>query len=368
MEYRQCTRCVMDNVSDNNIRFDSDGYCHYCSKALDRMSRIYFPNEEGKKRLDSLITQLKEKGKGMPYDCIMGLSGGLDSAYLAYLGAMKWGLRILAVHVDDGFDTKVAKENNRKLAEACNLQLINEKPNSEQYRDLVRAFIRAGVPNIAIPQDNLIFGYMHQYAKKYNVKSFLSGANFALESILQGTNTHSAFDKRHILDINRRFGEKGLDKLHITSLFEKTIADRVHGIRTLKPLNYIDYNRERAIKELGEFCGYSYYGGKHYESVFTKFMQTYYLPNKFGVDKRSSHLSSMIVSGQLSREDALKELEKPLCNKEAMEQDISIILDMIGLPRAEFDNLMLSSPKKHSDYKISSTLITRSLKVLDRIL
>lgn len=363
MEYRVCNNCVMDNSSDDIIVFYEDGSCSYCNNAIKRKDNVFFPNEEGRKKLETLMDMLKEKGKGKKYDCIMGLSGGLDSSYLAYLG-FKYGLRILAIHIDDGLDTEIAIENNKKISKACNLELKIESPDSIQYYDLVKAFIKAGVPNIAIPQDNLIFGYMSKYAREYDVKYFLSGYNFALESILQNTNTHDPYDKPHILEINRIYGNNSLNKLHITSQFRRLIIDRIHGIKIVSPLNYIDYNRNRAIEELKNFCGYNYYGGKHYESIFTRFMQTYYLPKKFGVDKRRSHLSSMIISGQMSREEALLELKKPLYNEAVMEGDIKFILDKIQLSREEFDLLMHEKPRNHTDYKTYSKIQLLILKIL----
>lgn len=352
MAYQMCARCVMDNRSDETIFFDNQGYCNYCSTAIESMPQRYFPNEEGQRRLGELIREIKEKGKGKKYDCLMGISGGLDSAYLAYLGHQH-NLRILAIHVDDGFDTPAARTNIEKLSEACAIDVVQEQVDREQYFALVKAFLRAGVPNLAIPQDNLIFAYLYKYAKEYDVRYFLSGGNFALESILQRGNTHSAYDRRHIIDINSKFGTTGLEKLRLTSNFERKIKDQLLlRIKEYRPLNYIDYNKQTVIAELEQFCGYDYYGGKHYESILTLFMQKYYLPRKFSVDKRHSHLSSLIVSGQLSREDALQILSEPLYGEE-VELIITDFLNLIDLSRTEFEQIMNSPPKQHNDFKTS---------------
>lgn len=269
MSYQICKRCVMDNRSDDTIVFDDEGYCNYCTDAINSMPQRYFPNEEGKEKLDELILKLKDEGKEKKYDCLMGISGGLDSAYLAYIG-YKYGLRILAVHVDDGFDSPIAIDNIHKIEKSCKIDIMYEQPDKEQYFNLTKAFIKAGVPNIAIPQDNLIFAYLYKYANKYNIKYFLSGGNFAMESILQRDNTHSAFDKIHIVDINNKFGTTPINKLHITSSFERKIQDQILcRIKEIRPLDYIDYNKDRAIQELKEFCGYNYYGDKHYEPILT---------------------------------------------------------------------------------------------------
>lgn len=353
MSYNICKRCVMDNKSDKTIHFDEKGYCNYCNETIFSMPKRYFPNTEGKRKLDYLMEKLKKEGKGNKYDCIMGLSGGLDSSYLAYIGH-KYNLRILALHVDDGFDSDIAVDNIKKIVEACGIDLIFEHPNKDQFYELTKAFLKASVPNVAIPQDNLIFAYLYKYAKQYNIKNFLSGGNFAMESILERGNTHSAFDEKHIVDINNLYGTLPIDKLQITSSFKRKIGDKIlYRINEIKPLDYIEYNKDQAINELKEFCGYNYYGGKHYESIFTVFTQKYYLPNKFNVDKRKSHLSSLIVSGQLNREQALEELKKPLYEEDEIELCIDNILNIIKMTKEEFTTIMTSKPKLHSDYKTS---------------
>lgn len=353
MSYQVCTRCVMDNSSDASITFDENGYCNYCSEAIKSMPTRYYPNEEGRQKFEQMVQTIKSEEAGKKYDCLMGISGGLDSSYLAYLG-YKAGLRILAVHIDDGFDTEITKSNIRNLVEKTNIDILFEEPDPEQFYGVTAAFIKAGVPNIAIPQDNLIFAYLYKYAKKYDLNYFLSGGNFSMESILQRGNSHTSFDKKHIEDINRRFGKTDLDRLQITSGFERKIKDQILlRIKEIKPLDYIDYNKERAIQELEDFCGFSYYGGKHYESILTIFMQRYYLPQKFGVDKRRSHLSSLIVSGQLSREEALRELEIPLFNDE-VNVYIDKLIDTLGITREELDAIMKSPPVDHTTYKVSS--------------
>lgn len=348
-----CNRCVMDNRSDDTITFDEYGYCNYCTYNLERISNVYFPNEQGQIKLENMINMLKNEGEGKKYDCMIGLSGGLDSSYLAYL-ISKYNLRILAIHIDDGFNTLLAEENIEKLTKSCNIDLIIEKPDKEQYMDLTRAFILAGVPNIAIPQDNILMACLYKHAKQNSIKYFLSGANFALESILQRGNAHNAADKTHIKAISKMYGEKGIDKLPLISYMERYITNKyINNIKILLPLNLIDYNREKAINELIEFCDFNYYGGKHYESVFTRFVQSYYLPKKFNVDKRTSHLSSLILSGQLTREEALKELEKPLYNDEEMDKDIEYILHCLDMKREDFNKIMKEPPRKHKEYKIS---------------
>ncbi|MDJ0332959.1 N-acetyl sugar amidotransferase [Planococcus sp. S3-L1] len=352
MKYQMCNRCVMDNKSDVTIYFNEEGVCNYCTDALVNMKRIYFPNSEGEKQLKMMLSQIKEEGKGKKYDCLMGISGGLDSSYLAYLG-YKWGLRILAVHVDDGYDTEISKENLKKLSNKANIKLINIEPNAEQFNKLTKAFFRAGVPNLAIPQDNILFASLYKLAKEHKIKYFLSGGNFALESILQQGNTYSAYDTKHIKEINKIYGETKLDKLPILSELQRDLDKYIYKIESLRPLNLIDYNKERAFKELKDFCEFEYYGSKHLENTLTKFVQTYYFPNKFNVDKRTSHLSSLIIVNQLKRDEALKELEKPLYDEEEMEKDIEFILNKLKMSKEEFNKIMEEDPKQHDFYKTS---------------
>ena len=308
-DFIRCAVCIMDNSSDDTISFDERGQCNYCSSQIDNIGRLYFPNIEGKRRLNMLLHEIKKEGSNKQYDCLMGLSGGLDSSYLAYLG-FKWGLRVLAVHIDDGFDTEIAKSNLKKLVETTGFQVVTIKPDFQQYCGLLRAYLKAGVANLAAPQDNILSAYLYHLIQKNKIKYFLSGNNFALESILQKGNTHKAIDSANIIDINRKFGEKRINNLKLISSLRRDYYRKVLKIQSPQPLDFVEYIREKAFHELNQFCGFEYYGSKHLENIFTAFTQLYWLPKKFGVDKRTSHLSSMIVSGQITRDEALDEYKK----------------------------------------------------------
>lgn len=346
----RCKRCVMDNTSDPTISFDSEGNCNYCTYALERMNDVYFPNDIGQKKLEAMISKIKKDGVGKKYDCLMGISGGLDSAYLAYLG-YKWGLRILAFHIDDGFNSNVATQNVEKLCEKCHITLNVEYPDKEQFCDVTRAFMLAGLPGICVPQDNIILSYLYKNAKENNIKYFLSGTNFSLESILQRGEAINAADGYHIKSISKLYGNKGVEKLLLVTLFERYVKIRYsQKLHVLRPLDLLNYNKEKAIKELKEFCDFDYYGGKHYENILTHFAQVYYMPKKFKIDKRTSHLSSLIISGQITREEAMKELEKPLYAHLPFTEELRIILKKLNLTEAELDKIMSETPKHHSDY------------------
>jgi len=341
----------MDNSSDKTIRFDSEGFCDYCTDALDVKDKVYFPNETGAQKIEEMVRNLKEANKNNKYDCLMGISGGLDSSYLVYLG-YKWGLRIACVHIDDGFDTEITKRNLDKLEKATGFDFIRIIPDSEQFNALTKAFLKAGVPNIAMPQDNVLFADIYDFAKKNNINHFLSGTNYALENILQAGNSHYAFDLVNIKDINKKYGTKPLNKLNLLSFTNRIFIELNVGTKTILPLDWIDYKRDRALRELSEFCDFEYYGSKHLENIFTAFTQLYWFPKMFNVDKRTSHLSSMIVSDQLTRDEALKlYLEEPLYDENQMNEYIDMIKLKLDISDDEFDEIMSGEARQHNYYK-----------------
>ena len=349
-EVTRCARCIMDDASDSFIRFDENGCCSYCTAALAEKDSVYFPNQEGKRRLDTLVGTLKREGEGKEFDCVMGLSGGLDSSYLLYLGH-QLGLRILGVHIDDGFDTEISKENLRKLVEVTGITYKVIEPDAGQFYGLSKAYLKAGVANIAAPQDSVLFAEIYALMRRKKIRYFLSGGNWALECILQKDNTHTLLDLVNLKDINRRFGETKLEKLRFLTAYRRVFDRFALGIQTPRPLNFIDYNRARAFQELSDFCGFQYYGRKHLENAFTAFAQLVWFPQKFGVDKRTSHLSSMIVSGQLTREDAMREYAEPMCDEVLMKAYITQIKERLGFTDAAFDAVMAAPAHDHKEYR-----------------
>ena len=344
---RWCKRCVMNDTSDKEIRFDENGYCNYCTHALRIMPKVYFPNEIGKHKIEAMLEQIKRDGKDKPYDCIIGLSGGLDSSYLVYL-CHTWGLRILAVHIDDGFDTEISKRNINKLCKAAHIELRTVTPDAEQFNALTLAYMKAGVANLDIPQDNVLNAFLYDTFSSTHVRYLLSGLNFSTECVFQKGNTFFWFDLRNLLAIHACFGMKGIDRLKFMTGLKRQILKMSVGKFT--PLDYLEYNRDEALKELNEFCGFEYYGRKHLENILTAFIQCYWFPKKFGVDKRTSHLSSMIVSGQITREQAMQELQEPLYDTEQMNGYIGLIKERFGITDREFDQIMAAETHQHTDY------------------
>jgi hypothetical protein len=346
----------MDNSSDDTIIFDMNGHCNYCIKALEMKPLRYFPNDDGNERLNKLIEEVKEKGKTSQYDCFVGVSGGLDSSYLLYLG-YKWGLRIICVHFDDGFDSDIAKSNLRKLKKATGYDFININPDIGQYNALIKAYMRAVVPGLDIPQDNIMSALLYAKADELGIKYLLSGENFALESILQRGNKHSTRDIVNLIDINKRHGEEAIDKLVFMTRRRRKMIEKKLGIKTFAPLNLMEYNGCQALSELMNFCGYQYCGGKHLENDLTAFLQLYWLPKKFGVDRRSSHLSSMIISEQISRREALATyLDTPLYEKEDIMKIIDKVKERLSISDEEFTRIIDSEPCRHIDYKTDKAI------------
>lgn len=341
----------MDSSSDPTMTFDKLGQCNYCTEALENLSEKYFPDEIGEKKLHKLLSKIKESGTGRKYDCIMGISGGLDSSYLALL-ASKWKLRVLAIHIDDGYDTEISKSNIKKLIAQTGFDYEVVAPDAEQFNALTLAYMRAGVPNIAVPQDNVLFAFLYKKVKEYKIPYFLSGANWSLESVVQSGNTWKNLDVVNIKAIHKKFGTKPIDKLEFLSTLRKQVNEHLLGLHTITPLDYIDYNRERAFKELKEFCGFEYYGRKHLENSLTAFIQLRWYPERFNVDKRTWHLSSMILSKQITRDEALNELEEVMYDKALMNGYEQQIEHNLGISHQELEALLKSPTHQHYEYDI----------------
>ena len=351
MEYRRCVRCVMDNKSDTTIRFDKEGFCNYCSDTIKRKQREFFPGEEGANKFNDLIKKIKDDCKNDKYDCLIGVSGGIDSSYILYKG-YQYGLRMLAVHIDDGLDNPIALSNIQKLIKKTGADLISIVPDRSEYSDILCSLFKASVSNLAIAQDNLIGKALQDYADANGIKYMFDGANFAAESILErGEDCIDPSDKKFILGIQKKFGRVKIENTQFMSLKQRYICRHRKKVKHIRPLNYMNYNVSDAIKELEEFSQFEYYGGKHYESILTRFMQCYYLPTKFGIDKRKSHYSSLIMSGQMSRDEAIKLLEMPLYrNAKTLDEDKAFLAQYMQISLDEFEEYLSRPAKKMTDY------------------
>jgi N-acetyl sugar amidotransferase len=350
MTYQICNRCIMD-TSDPNIAFDDQGNCNHCHLLMENRDRYWLPDERGQKKLEQLIEDIKLAGKGRDYDCVMGLSGGVDSSYLA-ARASEWGLRILAIHVDGGWNTELAVRNIERMVTKLGIDLHTFVIDWEEMRDLQVAFLKAGVPNQDIPQDHAFFAALYRETARQNVPYVLTGSNYATESILPSAWGYSAGDLTHLRAIHKRFGTTRRLKTfpQLGFFYFNWYLPRIKKVRIVAPLDLMPYSKTMAIKELEERFGWQYYGGKHYESLFTKFFQAYYLPTRFGFDKRRAHIASLVASGEITRDEALRIMEEPLYDNAVLQKDQEYVLKKLKLSESEFNTLLTAPVHRHQDY------------------
>lgn len=349
--YQMCTVSVMD-TTDPDIWFDEDGVSSHVLLFRQELQQTLEAANNGKRltELHSLFDKIKEAGKGKPYDCIIGVSGGVDSTYLI-LQAVKYGLRPLAVHFDSGWNSELAVHNVNNIVQKLNLDLYTDVVDWREMRDLQLSFFKASVPNCDIPTDHAFPSVAYEQATKYGVKYILSGHNIATESILPKSWGHDAGDDRHLKAIQKRFGTVPLKNYPTLSLFKRTFwYETVKGIKTVDPLNYMPFYYDDAKQTIIEELDWRDYGGKHHESVFTRYFQGYYLPHKFGYDKRKAHFSSLIVSGQMTREEALEKLEQPTYDLALREQDHQFVAKKLGVSVAELEEIIAQPPVAHLEY------------------
>jgi len=347
---RVCSFCVMDS-SFPELRFDVSGQCDACKRALALKDRVWIRGAEGKVRLERMVDILKTQGKRKPYDAIVGLSGGIDSAYLAHFAVRELGLRILAVHVDAGWNSVQAVRNIGRIVRALDLDLYTYVVEWSDIRDLQLSFLKAHVINQDIPQDHAFFSTLYRVGQKFRIDYFLSGVNFATENTAPRGYGPSYMDARHIHAIHSRFGTKPFQAFSPMSLSEYLWLTRISKRpKQVKPLNLMDYDKEVARQILKREYGWEDYGPKHSESRWTKFYQEIYLPRKFGIDKRRIHLSSMIVAGSLTREEALKMLDKPMLTPQEERQQMKFVAKKLAISLDELENLIDAPGVDHQSY------------------
>lgn len=362
--YQICTRCVMD-TTDPEITFDDQGVCNHCHDFEQVTKPNWFPNEEGNQKLQQIFQKIKTFGQGRSYDCILGLSGGVDSSYLA-LKVHEWGLRPLVVHVDAGWNSELAVANIEAIVKYCNYDLYTHVIDWEEMRDLQLAYLKSAISNQDVPQDHAFFANMYHFAVQNDIRYVLSGGNIATEAIFPKAWHGSAMDSINLRSIHKKFGQIPLKNYHTISFFDYYLGyPFIKKMQVVRPLNYVPYHKGKAIVELQEKIGWRAYGRKHGESLFTKFFQNYYLPVKFGYDKRRPHLSSLIVSGQMSRSDALSKLEEPLYHPDELETDITFFCKKLRISRDDFNQLMMVPNRHYTDFN-NSDLYQRIIKNIQK--
>lgn len=360
--YRMCSRCVMD-TSDPDIHFDSAGVCSHC-RAFERARRSLPDPDERRARLDRLVAEVQRAGKGTDYDCIIGVSGGVDSSYVAYL-VRQFGLRPLAVHMDNGWNSELAVANVENTLRRLGIDLQTYVVDWEEFRDLHRAFLRASVINAELPTDHAIMATLYRTAAELGVRFIIGGSNTATEGVMPYAWVHDYKDLVNIRRIHARYGAVPLrtyPQLGIARYLRYRYGRRIQLIRILE---FVEYDKKKAMETLQQELGWRPYGGKHYESVFTRFFQGYILPRKFGVDKRRAHLSTLICSGQMDRDSALAELESSPYGDADPDEERRYVERKLGFPTEEFDEILATPPRPHESYG-SSVWVLHLLRRLAR--
>jgi N-acetyl sugar amidotransferase len=345
--YQVCTKCVMD-TTDPDITFDENGVCNHCHEYDAAIKKHVITGEEGRLRLEEVVSHIRREGRNKEYDCIIGVSGGVDSTYVAYK-VKELGLRPLAVHLDNGWDSELAVANIHKALKILNIDLHTHVIDWEEFKDLQLSLLKASTPDSEIPSDHAIISLMSIMARKSGIKYIIDGCNFKTESHLPLSWSQGHWDWGYIKNVHRRFG-----KVRLKTFPHMNLPAYVYFIikqQSIHLLDYIDYNKTEAMKLLEKELCWQYYGGKHYESIYTRFYQGYILPRKFGYDKRKTHLSSLICSGEITRAVALEKLSKedtyPL---DLQEEDKTYVIKKLGLTENEFESIMNAPKKSYWDY------------------
>lgn len=364
-EYQICTNCVMD-TSDSNILFDKFGVCDHCNNYFNNILPNWHPNEIGEKKLNKIIEKIKFDGRNKPYDCLMGISGGVDSSYMAYLAKVKFGLRPLIFHIDAGWNSQQAVNNIEKIIDKLGLDLHTEVINWEEMKDLQASFFKANVCHIDTPQDHAFVAALYNFAAKNGFKYILNGGNISSECVREPLEWHyHASDLLQIRDIHSKFGKKELKTFPLASIFKYRIFYKYFKrIQVIKPLDFIPFEKEKAMKFLESEFGWQRYAQKHYESRFTKFYEGYWMLEKFGFDIRRAHYSSLILTGQMSREEAIQKISTKPYDSESIKDDFEYIATKLDFSVEELRELFYSQKKTYKDYKNSMTLIELGMKVM----
>ena len=370
-----CKNCVMDET-DPNIKFDVNGVCNHCRNYYSNISQIWKNDGKNEDKLKILSANIKKETKNSEFNCILGISGGVDSSYLAYYTKEILGLNPLIFHVDAGWNSELAVSNIENVINNLNLELFTEVINWQEMQDLQLAYFKSGVPCLDTPQDHVFFASMYEFAVKNNIKYIFNGGKFSTECIREPLEWHyHASDLKHLKTIHSKFGKIKLDTLPTSDIFKYKIYYKYFkGIKVIQPLNYIKYIKEDAISLLKKKLNWKEYKYKHYESRFTRFYEGYWLIEKFGYDKRKAHLSSLILTNQITREEALNKINIKPFNADEIREDFSYISKKLGITESELKELFDMKNKSFKDYKSNHKLIqffvslSRILKLERRII
>lgn len=367
--YQVCANCIMD-TTDSQIRFDERGWCDYCRNYYENILPNWHPGEAGERELARICEKIRREGRGRDHDCLIGISGGIDSSYVAYLAKEKLGLNPLLFHVDGGWDSEVSVSNIHRLVDGLGLDLYTEVVDWLEMQDLELAFFKAQVPNIDIPQDLAFFAALFNFAAQRKFKYVLTGANYSTECVREPHEWGAYYptDMRFVRDVHRRFGRRPLKTFPTADILKYKIYYRyLKGIRVVQPLNYVSYIKERAIKELTDRFGWQRYAQKHHESRFTRFVECYWLPRKFGFERRKAHLSSLVLTHQMTRDEALARIATPEIDEHTMRDDFEYVAKKLDLAVSELQSLFEGDNKTYGDYSNKMALITMGTKIMQLV-
>ena len=362
--YQICKRCVTD-TTDPGVTFDEQGICSSCRRYEEVRAQRGYRKGISEKELEHTVRVMKENSRDLPYDCLIGVSGGVDSAYMLYL-AHQLGLRILAVHVDSGWNTEVAEENIRRMCEKLGIKLHVWTMDWPTMKELQRAYMLSGVANLDVPQDHLFCSAVFETARKYHIRYILNGSNIATEGAAPPFSLqHSYRDTWHIRSIYKKHGRgMRLDKYPFLSLREAWFG--LKGVTKINLLDMVPYSKKEAIEVLSREFGWQYYGGKHYESILTRYLQGVCQPRMFGFDKRRFHLSCLIMNGEMTREEALTELETPPYPIEQQQADEKLILEKLEIDPGEWQQILSAPPTPDDAYFSQQKLFNAVRKILGK--
>lgn len=365
-EYQICTNCIMD-TTDPNIIFDGKGQCDHCKNLYENILPNWHTDEQGEKELMVIADKIKKESKGKDFDCIIGVSGGLDSSYALYVAKEIMGLRPLVFHVDAGWNTDQAVGNIEKLIEGLNLDLYTDVINWEEVKDLQVAFLKSQIPDQDLVQDYAFFSSLYRFAKKNKIKYILTGSNYSTECCREPEEWggYLGIDKRLVKDIHSMYGNVKLNSFPIVNIFTYKIYYKyIYGVSVVYPLNYISYVKKDAERLLEDKFGWKKFQHKHHESRFTRFFEDYWLPQKFGFDKRRAHFSSLILTGQMTRDEALERIKQPELDEQALKNEFGYVANKLGLSVEQLKEIFSGENKTFKDYKNYRNLIQFGAKLM----
>jgi N-acetyl sugar amidotransferase len=354
------------DTSDSKIIFDENGVCDHCNDFKGNIKPNWHVDEKGKQELDNIVAKIKEDGKKRDFDCLIGMSGGADSSYMLHMMVNKFGLKPLVFHVDGGWNSQIAVNNIEVMIDKLGLDLYTEVINWEDMKDFQLAYFKSGLSNIDIPQDHAFIAVLYNYAFKYNIKYILNGFNLATECVRNPLEwIYYGTDMAQINNIRKKFCTRPLKDYPFSNVLKHKIYLRyIRRIKVVKPLNLIPYNKAKAMEELKEIYGWQPYPQKHFESRFTRFYEGYWLPKRFGFDTRRVQFSSLILTEQMTREEALEKLKKTALSEEVIRQEFEYVASKLEISNEELQEYMDAPKKTYKDYANQEQMYHWGAKVL----